>query len=179
MFIELLRKRRSIRQFEEREVEKDKIDLLVESMLRSPSSRSLYPWEFVVVTDLAIIADLAKAKPHGASFMQHAPLAIVVCGDPAKCDVWIEDCSIASLNLHLQATDLGLGSCWIQIRQRDHDEQTSAEQYVRGLLGINENLAVAAIIAIGYAKEEKPGHATSSLLYDRVSYNRYGEHKQS
>jgi nitroreductase len=179
MFIELLRKRRSIRQFEDREVEKDKIDLLVESMLRSPSSRSLYPWEFVVVTDSATIADLAKAKPHGASFMQHAPLAIVVCGDPAKCDVWIEDCSIASLNLHLQATDLGLGSCWIQIRQRDHDEQTSAEQYVRGLLGINENLAVAAIIAIGYGKEEKPGHATSSLLYDRVSYNRYGEHKQS
>ena len=179
MFIELLRKRRSIRQFEDREVEKEKIDLLVESMLRSPSSRSLYPWEFVVVTDPALIADLARAKPHGASFMRNAPLAIVVCGDPAKCDVWIEDCSIASLNLHLQATDLDLGSCWIQIRQRDHDEQTSAEQYVRGLLGIDENLAVAAIIAIGYAKEEKPGHATSSLLYDRVSYNRYGEHRQS
>ena len=69
MFIELLRKRRSIRQFEDREVEKEKIDLLVESMLRSPSSRSLYPWEFVVVTDPALIADLARAKPHGASFM--------------------------------------------------------------------------------------------------------------
>lgn len=178
MFIELLRKRRSIRQFEEKHVEKEKIDLLVESMLRSPSSRSLNPWEFVVVTDPAIITDLAQAKPHGASFMKNAPLAIVVCGDPAKCDVWIEDCSIASLNLHLQATDLGLGSCWIQIRQRDHDEQTSAEQYVRNLLGIKQNLAVAAIIAIGYAREEKPGHAASSLLFDRVSYNRYGEHEQ-
>ncbi|MFW2366513.1 MAG: nitroreductase family protein [Desulforhopalus sp.] len=179
MFIDLLRKRRSIRQFENREVEKEKIDLLVESMLRSPSSRSLYPWEFVVVTDPTLIADLAQAKPHGASFMKNAPLAIVVCANPAQCDVWIEDCSIASLNLHLQATDLGLGSCWIQIRKRDHDEQTSAEQYVRGLLGIKQNLAVAAIIAIGYANEEKPGHATSSLLYDRVSYNRYGEHNQS
>ncbi|MGW8193255.1 MAG: nitroreductase family protein [Desulforhopalus sp.] len=177
MFIDLLRKRRSIRQFLDKPVEKEKIDLLVEAMLRSPSSRSLYPWEFVVVTDPDSIKALAKAKPHGASFMKDAPLAIVVCGDPDKCDVWIEDCSIASINLHLQATDLGLGSCWIQIRKRDHNHLTSAEQYVRDLLGIKSGLAVAAIIAIGYAKEEKEGHSASTLLFERVSYNRYGEHR--
>ena len=58
--------------------------------------------------------------------LKNAPLAIVVCGDPAKCDVWIEDCSIASILLHLAATDLGLGSCWIQLRLREFDEQQTA-----------------------------------------------------
>lgn len=177
MFIDLLRKRRSIRQFEKREVEKEKIDLLVESMLRSPSSRSLNPWEFVVVTEPELLEALSRSKPHGASFVKNAPLAIVVCGDPAKCDVWVEDCSIASLLLHLTATDLGLGSCWIQIRMRDHDGEISSEQYVKDLLGLDQKMAVEAVIAIGYGKEDKPGHDQESLLYERVHYEKYGRQK--
>ncbi|MBU1567883.1 MAG: nitroreductase family protein [Proteobacteria bacterium] len=170
MFLDLLKKRRSIRQFTEQPIEKEKIDLLVEAVLRSPSSRGLNPWEFVVVTDQERINNLAKAKAHGSVFMKNAPLAIVVCGDPARGDVWIEDCSIASIIIHLAATDLGLGSCWIQIRRRDHDGKISAEEYVKNLLGIRENLMVEAIIAIGYPKEEKPGHPLSSLPFDKVSY---------
>jgi nitroreductase len=175
MFIDLLRTRRSVRQFQDKPVEKEKIDLLVESMLRSPSSRGLNPWEFVVVRDPQTLESLSITKPHGASFLKNAPLAIVVCGDSAKCDVWIEDCSIASLIVHLAATDLGLGSCWIQIRLREHDAQTSSEEYVKELLGLGENMVVEAVIAIGYSKEDKPGHANSSLLYEKVSYEKYGQ----
>ena len=168
--IDLLRSRRSIRQFLDKPVEQEKVELLVEAVLRSPSSRSLNPWEFVVVSDQEVIHRLAKAKPHGSSFMKGAPLAIVICADPKKCDVWIEDCSIAALIAHLAAADLGLGSCWVQIRLRDHDGKTSAEEYVKQLLGLRDELVVEAIIAIGYAKEEKAGHSKSSLLYERVSY---------
>ncbi len=175
MFIDLLRTRRSIRQYQEKPVEKEKVDLLVESMLRSPSSRSLNPWEFVVVSDPHLIGDLSKAKPHGASFMKNAPLAIVVCGDPAKCDVWVEDCSIAALILHLAAADLGLGSCWVQIRMRQHSEEMTSEEYIKNLLGLKDDMVVEAIVAIGYGKEEKNGHPTSSLLFERVSYDRYGQ----
>jgi len=170
MFLELLRKRRSIRQFTDQPVEKEKVDLLVEAALRSPSSRSLNPWQFVVVRDAGVIKDLARAKEHGSSFMEKAPLAIVVCADPKACDVWIEDCSIAALILHLAAADLGLGSCWIQIRKRVHDDRVSAEDYVKKLLRLPEDLVIEAIIAIGYAKEEKAGHPLSSLPYAQVRY---------
>ena len=173
-FIELLRIRRSIRQFQDKRVEKEVVDQLIESALRAPSSRSLNPWEFIVVDDKGLIEALSSAKPHGATFMKNAPLAIVVCADPEKCDVWVEDTSIASILLHLAATDLGLGSCWVQIRLREHDGSRSAEQFVKDMLSIPENMVVEAIIAIGYPKEEKPGHPDSSLLYDRVSYNKYG-----
>jgi len=173
MLLDLLRKRRSIRQFTEQLVEKAKIDALIETALRSPSSRSLNPWEFVVVTDPEIIAKLSKAKPHGASFMKGAPLAIVVCADPAKCDVWVEDCSIATLLLHLGAADLGLGSCWVQMRLREHDSTMSAEDYIKGVLQLPENLVVEAVVAIGYPKEEKGGHPESSLLRERIHYDRY------
>ncbi len=177
MFLNILKKRRSIRQFEARPVEPEKIETLVEAVLRSPSSRSLNPWEFVVVTDPAILAALAACKPHGATFVKNAPLAIVVCADPGKCDVWIEDTSIATLILHLAATDLGLGSCWVQVRMREHDGERMAEEYIAELLGLREGLVVEAMVAIGYAREEKPEHPKESFLYDRVHYDRYGGKK--
>lgn len=177
MFIQLLRKRRSIRRFEDRSVEQEKLDTLIEAVLRSPSSRGLNPWEFVVVTDRDTIMKLAEAKTHGSAFLANAPLAVVVCADPTISDVWIEDASIASLILHLCSTDLGLGSCWIQIRQRQHDDQTGADSYVIDTLGLKPGICVEAIVAIGYPAAEKPGHEPSSLLYDRVSYEKYGKKK--
>ena len=170
MFIELLRKRRSIRQFQDKPVEQEKIDTLVEAMLRSPSSRSFNPWEFVVVADPQTIGELSQSKPHGASFMKNAPLVIVVCADSTKSDVWIEDCSIAALIVHLEASDLGLGSCWVQIRRREHSEGISSEKYVKNLLGLRDEMAVEAIVVIGYGKEKKDGHPPSSLLYEKVKH---------
>jgi len=173
MILELLRKRRSIRQFTPQPVEQEKIDSLVETMLRSPSSRSFNPWEFVVVRDAATIEALSKAKPHGSRFLQNAPLAVVVCADPKKCDVWIEDASIASLLLHLAATDLGLGSCWVQIRMREHDATKMATTYVAELLALPPGIEVEAVVAIGYPAEEKQGHPANSLLYDRVHFEKF------
>ncbi len=174
MFIDLVRTRRSIRQFQDRPVEKEQVALLVEAVLRAPSSRGFNPWEFVVVSDPQTIARLSKAKPHGAAFLKNAPLAIVVCADPDKSDVWVEDASIASIMLHLAATDLGLGSCWIQLRKRDHDAQQTAGGYVAQLLGIPSRLAVASIIAIGYPAQELSPHPQASLQYEKVSYDQYG-----
>ncbi len=172
--IELLRRRRSIRRFKQKPVDKAEIDTLVEAMLRSPSSRGLNPWHFVVVDDRDTIEKLSQAKAHGSGFMKDAPLAIVVCADPGISDVWVEDASIAALILHLTATDLKLGSCWIQIRLRDHGAGETAEEFIREVLGLEEKMVVEAVIAIGYAEEEKPGHERSALLFDRVSYNRHG-----
>ncbi|MBW6521714.1 MAG: nitroreductase family protein [Desulfoarculaceae bacterium] len=177
MFVDLLRVRRSVRKFQDQPVEKEKLDILIEAVLRSPSSRGLKPWEFVVVQDKELLARLAQAKPHGASFVKNAPLAIVVCADPAKCDVWVEDCAIAAILLHLAATDLGLGSCWVQIRLREHTSGRPAEDYVAELLTLKPGMVVEAIIAIGYPAETLAGHPRSSLLEQKVSFERYGATK--
>jgi nitroreductase len=175
MFIHLLRKRRSIRKYEDRPVEQEKIDLLIEAALRSPSSRGFNPWEFVVVTDPDILAGLANAKPHGASFLAKAPLGIAVCADPEKSDVWVEDVSIAAILLHLAATDLGLGSCWIQLRKRDHDEVQTASTYAARLLGLPDGKMVSAVMSIGYPAQQPKPHPKDSLSFEKVSVNQYGK----
>jgi len=173
MFLDLLRKRRSIRRFLDRDVEQEKINLLIEAALRAPSSRGLNPWEFIIVKDKDILKALSKAKPHGAGFLKDAALGIVVCADPQRADTWIEDCAIASILIQLAAEDLGLGSCWVQIRMRTHNENISADQYVKEVLGIPESFRVESIIAIGYPAETKPPHPKNSLSYSKIHYNRF------
>jgi nitroreductase len=175
MFFDLIQKRRSIRKFKPVPVEREKIDQLIETALRSPSSRGFNPWRFVVVDKPSILEGLSLAKPHGATFLKDAPLAIVVIGAPNMSDVWIEDCSIASIMIHLGAKALGLGSCWIQIRRRDHDKTKTSDQYVKELLSIPQELTVESIIAIGYADEVKAPHSAATLEMENVYLNRYGE----
>jgi nitroreductase len=173
--MELIRQRRSVRRFQARPVEKAKTQALLEAALRAPSSRSLNPWEFVLVDDPSLLAELAGAKPHGASFLAQAPLGIVVCADPARCDVWVEDCAIAVTFVQLTAQSLGLGSCWIQIRNRDHAQGGSAGEHVARVLGLPVRLEVEAMIAVGYPDETKPAHPAHSLLKDRLHWNRFDQ----
>jgi nitroreductase len=174
MIFELIQKRRSIRKYRDQPVEDDKIKILVETLLRAPSSRGLNPWQFIIIKDKYLIKQLARAKEHGADFIKNASLAVVVCGDPKKSDVWIEDCSIASAFVQLVAESLKLGSCWIQIRNRMYTDSRTAESYIRQVLDIPLRIRVESIIAIGYPDEKKEAHPLESLDFTQVFYDYYG-----
>jgi nitroreductase len=173
--IELLRMRRSIRKFTQERVDQAAVQLLVEALLRAPSSRGINPWEFVLVDDPDTLAKLARSKQHGSEFLKRAPLAVVVCADGSKSDVWVEDCSIAAIIAHLAALSLELGSCWVQIRNRQHDGGRSSEEYIRELLGLPEYLKVEAIVGIGRPGETKQPVPAGDLQYGKVRYNTYAE----
>ena len=175
MFLSLIQKRRSIRKFKPQPVEPDKVDTLVEAALRAPSSMGSNPWEFVVVTDRAVLDQLSKSKPHGATFLQNAPLGIVVCANPEKSGVWVEDASIAAIFIQLAAESLGLGSCWIQLRERMHDEGKTSEAYVLELLQIPEGMKVECIVAVGYPDESKPPHRKENLEVNKIHRDLYGK----
>ncbi|MFC1515168.1 nitroreductase family protein [Thermodesulfobacteriota bacterium] len=179
MFDVLIQKRRSIRRYSEKEVENEKIDVLVEAALRSPSSRGFNPWKFIVVTDKDLLEKLALAKPHGSSFLKDAQLGFVVCADPEISDVWVEDTAIATIFVQLSAESLGLGSCWIQIRKRMHNETKSAETYISEMLNIPDNLKVESMIAIGYPDEIKLPHKKADLHYEKMYHDTYGNSYRS
>jgi nitroreductase len=173
MFFKLIEKRRSQRKYKPKKIEKEKIDKLIEAALRSPSSRSFNPWRFIVIDKKDLLLKLSKSKPHGSSFLKEAALGIVVCGDTEKSDTWIEDTSIASTFIQLAAESLDLSSCWIQIRKREHNSTQSANNYVKDLLEIPDNIDVESIIALGYPDEKKQGHLKESLQTEKIFYNKY------
>lgn len=172
--IELLRKRRSIRKFTADKITPEARQILIEAALRSPSSRGGNPWEFILVDNPELLGQLAQAKQHGSQFLKGAPLAIVVCADSTKSDVWVEDCSIAAIIIQLTALSLGLGSCWAQIRNRQHDTEITAECFIRKLLDLPEQLKVECVVGVGYPDEMKLPVPEDKLQNDKVKCNRWG-----
>ena len=171
--LDILYNRHSTRKFLDRKVEEDKIRDLLSAALLGPSSRGNRPWEFIVVDDPSLLEILSKSK-QGASVLKNAPLAIIIAGDSTKSDVWIEDCSIASILIQLEAETLGLGSCWVQIRNRRYKDQITSNNYLRHHFNIPEKLEVLSVVAIGYKAIEKPPHTEKDLLWEKVFRNGYG-----
>lgn len=174
MMYELLQKRRSYRKFTEQAVEQEKIDQLLHNALMSPSGKSINPWEMIVVTDKETQVKLAGCKPFGSAFVAEAPLSIVIIADTTKSDVWVEDCSIVAFNLQLSAEDMGLGSCWAQVRNRQSPtEGVSADQYVKELLNIPKHYAVECIMSIGYKGMERKPFNEDKLQFEKIHNNTF------
>ena len=168
-FLELMRTRRSIRVFEGTSVTDEQVAVLKEVALRAPSGRSKEPWQFAFVRDTRLIKKLALCKAHGSELLEGAALAIVVCAEESKTDVWVEDCSIAAISLQYAAHDLGLGSCWVQVRLREAADGSTSESFVKKTLGIvDDDLRVLCVIAVGVPGEKKKARAESTLDYEKI-----------
>ena len=172
--ISLLKKRRSIRKFKTKRIEKEKITQLVNAVLRAPSSKNKNPWQFIVVTEKEKIKQLALAKPKGIAFLANAPLAMIMLADPQRSDVWIEDVSICSTITLLMAQNLGLGSCWIQIRNRNYSEDKTAGEFIKELLSIPDQFRVQSIIALGYPNEAFAEKQIPESKIKHVYLNQFG-----
>ena len=172
--MELLKHRRSSRVFTGEPIDKEMVCDLLRATLMSPSGHRINPWEFILVDDKETLKALSKSKEHGSGLLEGAAMAVVVIGDTTKTDVWIEDCSIATIILQLAAEDMGLGSCWVQIRRRMDAQGNVSEDVVRGLLGIPEKYAVQSIVAIGHKAREIPPFDEEKMQWDKVHIGNYG-----
>ena len=145
---EVLQRRRSIRKYTEEPVSKEDIDLLMHAAMSGPSACNKTPWEFYVITDEAVLEKLRNASRYSKIY---APLAIVVCGSLSRAlpsqlaPYWIQDCSAATENILLAATDLGLGTVWCGIHP-----QKRGEEKVREALGLTEKQIPLNIIYVGH-----------------------------
>ncbi|MBO7315821.1 MAG: nitroreductase family protein [Paludibacteraceae bacterium] len=172
-FHDLAKNRRSIRKYLEKSIEKEKIDQILQTALMSPASKRTNGWEFIVVENKEMLKKLSECREFGSKLVADAPLAIVIVADPSKSDVWYEDASIASTFIQLQAEDLGLGSCWVQVHNREKNDKETAEDYVKNLLAIPQNLRVLNMVAIGYKNEDRKPYDEEKLQYDKIHWEKF------
>lgn len=173
--LQLLKKRRSIRKYQNRRVEKDLIYQIIEAALLSPSSKDNNPWKFILIDNHEILTELSKAKKHGSEFLARAPLAILLLADPVESDVWIEDCSIAATIIMLMAQSLGLSSCWVQFRNRSDYTGLDSGEYIKKLLEIPEDMCILCAIGMGYQDEHKAEKVFPEKELNDVFLNVYGQ----
>lgn len=172
-FRNLIRKRRSIRKFTDKQISQDDVVELMKAALLSPSSMGKQAWEFVVIEDKETLGRLAKCKDHGSELLSGAALAVAVLGDSSISDVWIEDASTAALMIQLQAEELGLGSCWVQVRNRYQDNEIPANNIVQDVLNIPEHLQCVCIIAIGHKGLKVNPKDENSLPWEKLHIGSY------
>ena len=100
-------------------------------------------------------------------------MIIVVVADEKASNCWIEDASIVTATMQYQIEELGLGSCWIQIRDRYLSDGTSSEEIVRGILNIPSDLRVVCLLAVGYPEKAVMAHDEDKLKWEKVHINNW------
>lgn len=149
---EVLLKRRSIRKFTSEAVSDEHIEELLHAAMSGPSACNRQPWSFYVVTNKEVLEKLKDVTRFGKI---DAPLAIVVCGALSRAlpmqlaEYWIQDCSAATENILLRATDLGLGTVWCGVHP-----QKKAEERARNILSLKAKEIPLNLIWIGHPQEE-------------------------
>lgn len=167
-FLDLCRHRRSIRRYTSQPVEEEKIAYMLRCALMAPSGKRLNPWEFVVVRNTDTIRAMQPCKEYGSGMFETATAAIVVAVDSAKTDTWQADGAITAEHLLLAAQEQGLGACWCQVYGREE-----AEDLIRRLTGIPQNMSVLCVISIGYKDEERKTYDLDKLPYEKIHYEQY------
>ncbi|MCX6650908.1 MAG: nitroreductase family protein [Methanomassiliicoccales archaeon] len=150
--LETIKTRRSVRRYQDRPVEKEKIATILEAAIQAPSAMNRQCWRFVVVTDKERIAQISKCQVIINGWIKDAPAVIVVCADPKESTdmndlpYYMWDAALAMHNMVLAATDLGLGTCYLAAYN---------EEKVRELLEIPKNLRVVCMTPLGYPAEKR------------------------
>jgi nitroreductase len=140
--LEVIRKRRSIRRYKEDAIPKVDLETIVDAGRLAATGSNQQPWDFVIVTDRAMIAQF---KVSGA-WIASAAAVIVVVMDPGS-RWWIEDGAAAIENMLLASTALGYGACWVE------GDALPREEQFKTLLGVPARKRVMALIPIGVAAE--------------------------
>jgi nitroreductase len=166
---EVVKKRRSIRKYQMRPVENEKLNRVLEAARLGPSAGNMQPCYFIVVTRLEAKQGLMAV--YKAEWFVNAPVIIVVCANPKEAwrrddgeEYWKVDAAIAMQNLVLAATELGLGTCWIAI----FDEKATKKA-----LNIPKDIRVVAMTPLGYPDEQKDPTNDRKPLEKIVHYEKW------
>ena len=143
--LEAIEKRRSVRRYQSRAIDREILEKIVDAGRRAPSANNIQPWEFVVVTDKKSKEEIGRLADYGHFIADAAACIAVFCRD-AK--FYLEDGCAATENMLIAATALGIGSCWVAGDKKPYTERTQV------LLGVPSGYQLVSLIPLGYSSEE-------------------------
>ena len=150
--MDIIFKRRSIRRYTNQEISEAMTEKIIRAGMAAPSAHNEQPWQFIVLKDKSLLSDITKFHPY-SKMLTEANCAIVVCSDLSNEKIkkfWVQDCSAATQNMLLMATELGLGSVWLGVYPND-DIVTQMKE----LLNLPEHIIPFSIVSLGYPAETK------------------------
>lgn len=169
--IDIIEKRRSIRDFKEIPVPDEILEKILGYALLAPSGRNAKPVDLVVLKDKETITKVMNARTNNFGFLKTAPICIVITADEES-STWYADASIVASYIQLLAVNYGLGSCWGQVHGRYFNDK-SVEDEIKRILSIPSNFRVLSIISLGYPNEEKAPHSLDEVNKSKIHHNHW------
>jgi nitroreductase len=166
--LEAIHTRRSIRKYQDTPVPEETLRKLLAAAMAAPSARNGQPWQFLVIDDRGILAEIPNINPN-AKMAAEAPLAVLICGDltlEKSAGYWVVDCAAAAENMLLAAHALGLGAVWTGVYPRQ-----PRIDGLRQLFNLPENIMPHSLIVMGFAAEQ-PEHP-DRFHPERIHRNRW------
>lgn len=160
-----IKQRRSIRKYSNQPIEADKITSLLKAAMQAPTAMNRQEWRFIVIEDRETLNDMENMSPY-MTMAKRASVAILVCGDRNvnKFDGYIYiDCAAAIENILLEATHIGLGTCWCGIAPREERIEN-----FKNYFDLPESYLPVGLVMIGYPEESKEFEDRFDL--SKVSY---------
>jgi len=197
IMLDVIRKRRTTRQFTTEDVSQEQIETLLEIAMCAPNRLDRRPWHFVVIRDKALqkqLADLLRIHP----YLETAPVVIAVCGLPGVSSTWLQDISAAIENMMIAATAMGLGTTWLG--NPGDTVWNQCEKILVNALGIPHNdsgigpklrrswehlyretlddlkpvIRIPAVVAVGHPAQQQPPHGRHDRFDEgKVHYGRW------
>ena len=147
VLLNFIKERRSIRQYQEKEIPDDEIEMILEAGRWAPSGSNKQPWEFIIVKDKDKIREIEKTASYG-KFIKQVPVLIAIVGKPKINSKWyIQDSSLVSMNMMLMAWGLKIGTCWIGTMNREKAKE---------ILGLGKDDFLLTVLPLGYIKGDIP-----------------------
>ena len=143
--IEIIRTRRSIREYQDKSIPKELLQDLVDAARFAPTARGVEPWEFVVITNPEVLKKIAGLAENGRFLAGARACIAVFCKDTKY---YLEDGCAATQNILIAATNLGIGSCWVAGDKKPYCEQVS------NLLNVPSSFKLVSLLALGYPQSQ-------------------------
>lgn len=161
---EAIKVRRSIRKYKSDPIPKEYLVKILEAGRLAPSAGNRQPWHFIIVRDKSLKEEIVKAA-RNQKFIAEADVVLIVLSDPEASPRWyLQDPMIAAENMVLQATELGLGTCYIGAFD---------ENQIKSILSIPEKMKVICLLPIG-VPDETPSPKPRKPLTEITSQEKYG-----
>lgn len=167
--VENILTRTSVRQFTAEPVTEAQIDTLLRCAMAAPTAVNSQPWEFIVVTDRALLDTIASRFPN-VRISENVQVAFVMCGNMQKTftpapDFWVDDLSAATENMLLAAHSMGLGAVWCGIYH------TGREIGLQEVLGLPEHIVPLCVVPVGHPAENP--EPKDKYKPENIHYNGY------
>lgn len=172
MLKDTILKRRSVRKYKDKEVDKEKLEELLMYASMGPSNGNSHPVEFIVVDDKEKIEELSNMDSFATLYLKEAPVVVIVIANTEICKTWVEETSLTADYLQLLLEEEGLSSSWINVKEGKTAGKISYEEYFAENFGIKKPYRAQCLIPIGYKKSGTKDHEEFDIS-SKVHYNKF------